>query len=331
VKVRREWLLLLGSLLVMAALFNHYLSHSSYFLEIVLIGSGGGLALFSLWRMGASGNGPREGLIIEFLSRYIRKDRLAVLLPVLGFVVIFAWSSWKIMISDQTDLRIEDFIVTLFGLSVVLYYFGPSEFTLQKDFIVLYLFFLTIVFAVIWKLYALITGESHSRITAYSEYYFITLPVVWLLRLFGIGADAELDLDEAGLSNTIAYEYEGVLIRLGVGSGCSGLYSAGLFFSAFLAFVIVRYERMDLRILAGLGLGLVVTWFGNIFRMAVTVLIGSAYGHPALVFVHSTFGIVIFVAFITVFWYLIVRWLDGSPAEPGLTAAHSEDDASSSG
>ncbi len=305
---------------MMAALFNHYLSHSSYFVEILLIASGTGLALFSLWKMSAESNGKREGLIIEFLSRFLPKDWWAVVLPVLGFIIVLAWSAWKIFVSGQADLRIEDFIVTLFGLSVVLYYFGPSEFTMQKDFVVLYLFFLTVIFAVIWKLYTIVTGESYYRITAYSEYYFITLPVVWLVRLFGVGADAELDLDGVGLSNTIAYEYEGVLIRLGVGSGCSGLYSAGLFFSAFLAFVIVRYERIDARILTALGLGLLVTWFGNIFRMAVTVLIGAAYGHPALTFVHSTFGIVIFVAFITVFWYFIVRWLDKSPAEPEQTA-----------
>jgi exosortase/archaeosortase family protein len=311
---------MLGSLMVMAALFNHYLSHSSYFLEIVLVSFGTGLAMFSLWRMSAEGNGKREGLIIEFLSRFVRKDRLAMLLPILGFGVILVWSGWKLFVSGQSDLRIEDFIVTLFGLSLVLYYFGPSEFTMQKDFVVLYLFFLTAIFAVIWRLYTVATGESYVRITAYSEYYFITLPVVWLVRLLGVDADAELSLEGIGLSNTIAYEYNDVLIRLGVGTGCSGLYSAGLFFSAFLAFVIVRYERIDRRILAALGLGLLVTWFGNIFRMAVTVLIGSVYGHPALVFVHSTFGIVIFVAFITVFWYIILRWLDKTPAEPEQTA-----------
>jgi len=315
--------------MVMAALFNHYLSHSSYFLEIVLISLGTGLSLFSLWRMSAEGNGKREGLIIEFLSRFIRKDHVAMLLPILGFGVILVWSAWKLFASGQSDLRIEDFIVTLFGLSLVLYYFGPSEFTMQKDFVVLYLFFLTVVFAVIWRLYTVATGESYVRITAYSEYYFITLPVVWLVRLFGVDADAELSSEGIGLSNTIAYEYNDVLIRLGVGTGCSGLYSAGLFFSAFLAFVIVRYERMDGRVLAALGLGLLVTWFGNIFRMAVTVLIGSVYGHPALVFVHSTFGIVIFVAFITVFWYVIVRWLDKTPAGPERTAQ--ADDAPSTG
>jgi exosortase/archaeosortase family protein len=328
-RIRREWLLLLGSLTVMAALFNHYLSHSSYFLEIVLISFGTGLAVFSLWKTSAEGNGGREGLIIELLSRFIPKEWVTALLPLLGFGLILAWSAYKLFVSGTADLRMEDFIVTLFGLSLVLYYFGPSEFTMQKDFVVLYLLFMTIVFAVIWKLYTVITGESYVRVTAYSEYYFITLPVVWLVRLFGVEADAELNLDGIGLSNIITYEYHGVMIRLGVGTGCSGLYSAGLFFSAFLAFVIVRYERIDRRILAALGLGLLVTWFGNIFRMAVTVLIGSAYGHPALAFVHSTFGIVIFVAFITVFWYLIVRWLDKTPAEPG-RAAQAED-ASSAG
>jgi len=320
VKVRNEWVLLSGSLLVMAALYNHYLGHSSYFMEIVLVVVGVSLALFSLTKMRASRSERRDGLLVDLLSRVLSRERISTLLPIVGFAIILIWSSWKIFVTGQSDLRMEDFIVTLFGLSLVLYYVGPSEYALQKDFVVFYLMFLTIVFAVIWKSYSLITGESYSRITAYSEYYFITIPVVALLRLFGLEVEAELDLGGIGLSNTIAYEYNDVLLRIGIGSGCSGLYSAGLFFSAFLAFVIVRYHRIDWRILTALGIGLAVTWFGNIFRMAITIWVGSMYGHPALAFVHSTLGILIFVAFITVFWYLIVRWLDKSPTEPTPTA-----------
>lgn len=316
-KLRREWLLLLGSLSVMAAMFNHYLGHSYYLLEIVLVSFGTLLAAISLWRTRTEGVAKRDGLIVDLLSRILPKEWATVMLPLVGFALILAWSSYKLFVLGKADLRMEDFIVTLFGLSLVLYYLGPSEYTMHKDFVVLYLMFLTIIFAVIWKLYTLITGESYYRVTAYSEYYFITLPVVWLVRLFGVGAEAELNFDGIGLSNIITYEYHGVMLKLGVGTGCSGLYSAGLFFSAFLAFVIVRYERIDARILSALCLGLLVTWFGNIFRMVVTVLIGSAYGHPALASFHSTFGIVIFVAFITAFWYFIVRWLDKTPAEPG--------------
>jgi hypothetical protein len=44
--------------------------------------------------------------------------------------------------------------------------------------------------------------------------------------------------------------------------------------------------------------------------MVFTVLVGSAYGGPALAVFHSYFGIIVFVVFVTVFWILIVRWLD---------------------
>jgi exosortase/archaeosortase family protein len=195
-------------------------------------------------------------------------------------------------------------------LSLVLYYSGPSRFAMQKDFVVLYLMFMTIVFAVIWELYTIVTGESYYRVTAYSEYYFITTPVVSIVNVFGIDASSHLDLNEHGISNLISYEYHGRTLLLGIGSGCSGLYSLGLFFSAFLAFVLVRYRTVDWRILTALGLGLFVTWVSNILRMVITIIIGSMYGHPALAFVHSYIGIIIFVVFVTIFWTAIVFWLD---------------------
>lgn len=310
-KVQREWLLLIGALLVMAALYNHYLGHSAYLVEIIFIAVGVFLALYSLGTHGTKAKETEEGLLVKLLSKVITKKQCAIILPLTGFVLILVWSVWKIFVKDEADLKMEDFMVTLFGLSLVLYYSGPSRFTMQKDFIVLYLLFLTLVFAVIWKLYTILTGDSYVRITAYSEYYFITGPVVFLVRLLGVPASSELDLSGHGLSNTIIYDYHGRTIYLGIGTGCSGLYSAGLFFSAFLAFVLVRYSRVDRYILGALGIGFIVTWASNIFRMVITILVGAAYGHPALVFVHSYLGILIFVAFITLFWYFILKWLDG--------------------
>lgn len=99
------------------------------------------------------------------------------------------------------------------------------------------------------------------------------------------------------------------------------MYSAGLFFSAFLAFVLVRYRRFDRRILVALGLGLLVTWVSNIIRMTITIIVGSMYGHPALAFVHAYIGIIIFVVCLTIFWTIIVRWLDRvENVEPQKTA-----------
>lgn len=310
VRLPREWPLLLGSLLIVGALYNHYMGHSAYSVEIVLIVVGAILALYSLMTIGSGTRESESGILVELLSRVMTKERSAILIPLAGFLLILLWSAWKLFVTGQADLRMEDFIVTLFGLSLVLYDVGPSKYVMQKDFAVLYLMFLTIVFAVIWKTYTILSGESYYGINAYSEHYFITIPTVFLVRLFGVGASSELDASSHGISNTIIYEYHGRTIYLGIGQGCSGLYSAGLFFSAFLAFVLVRYKKVDRYILAALGLGFVMTWFSNIFRMVITILVGSVYGHPALATFHSYFGIIVFIIFLTVFWTLIVRWLD---------------------
>ena len=110
------------------------------------------------------------------------------------------------------------------------------------------------------------------RITAYAEYYVVTSPVVAILKFFGFQVTAVLNLDGIGLSNIIEYVHDGRLLRVGIGVGCSGLYSAGLFFSAFLAFVLVRYERFDRYIAVALAIGFAVTWLANIIHSSATVL-----------------------------------------------------------
>jgi len=268
------------------------------------------LALYSLKTIGAKPQAAQEGLIVQLLTRVMSKEKCAQVLPLSGFLIILLWSGWKLFEKGETDLRMEDFIVTLFGLSLVLYYSGPSKFMMQKDFIVLYLMFMTIVFAVIWKLYVIISGESFNELTAHFEYFFITQPTVSILRFFGANVHGELDVSGHGFSNIITFPFEGRTVRLGLGSSCSGLYSAGLFFSAFMAFVLVRYRRVDRYIFGALLAGFVVTWFSNIIRMVITISVGSAMGYPALAFVHSYLGIIIFVVFVAVFWVLIVIWLD---------------------
>lgn len=309
-RIPKDWPLLLGCVLVAAALYNHYMGHSAYSVELVFIVSGIVLALYSLVYVRREAKEPGNGILVDLLSKVISRERSTVLIPLAGFLLVAIWSGWKLLVSGQADLRLEDFVVTLFGTSLVLYNAGPSKYAMQKDFVVLYLMFLTIVFAVIWKTYTIVSGDSFYRINAYSEYYFIVIPVVLLVRIFGADVSSELDASSHGISNYITFGYQGRHILLGIGEGCSGLYSAGLFFSAFLAFVLVRYRKVDRWILAALGLGFIVTWASNIIRMTITIMIGSAYGAPALAFFHSYIGIIVFVVFVTIFWMLIVRWLD---------------------
>jgi exosortase/archaeosortase family protein len=310
---------LLGALIVIGALYNHYLGHSVLLFEIIMLAIGSSLAIYSLRGLGAeTKESAGKGLLTAFLSRFLREKDLPVLVPAFGFTLLLAWSAWKILHNHDTGLTMVDFIVTLFCVSLMLYYSHTTKYQTQKDFAVLYLMFLTIVFAVIWKSYTLMTGDSYVRITAYSEFYFVTTPVVYLVNLLGLEAHAVLDLSGLGLSNIIEFEYDGRLIRLGIGIGCSGLYSAGLFFSAFLSFVLVRYRAVNRYSVTGLAVGLLVTWASNIIRMVVTILIGGTWGAPALATFHMYFGILLFIAVTVVFWLLIVRWLDKHIHTPDL-------------
>lgn len=309
-KLKGEWLLLLGAMLVAGALYNHYMGHSALLIEIVMVAVGSVLAIYSTRYLTLPAGEEGHGLLFDILVRYMSKEHARLVIPMAGFLLLLLWSAGKIMVFGTTDMRMEDFIVTLLGLSLVVYYSGPSAFTEVKDFVVLYLTFLAFVFVVIWRTYFFVTGTSAYEITSYSEFYMVTKPVAGLLSLLGFHVNAILELDGIGLSNIIEYVHDGGLHRLGIGVGCSGLYSAGLFFSAFLAFVLSRYRRFDRYIGLGLAIGFAVTWASNIIRMAITIMAGIAYGHQALIVVHSYIGILIFVACITVFWLLVVRWLD---------------------
>lgn len=308
--IAKEWFALLGSLTVISALYSHYLVHSVLLFEILLILTGALLMIFSLDGFSVGIRNSERGLITAFFMHFFTERRSAVIITLLGFLLIFIWSIWKIFFQESTNLKLEDFIVTSFGLSLVLYYSGPSKFQDIKDFIVLYLMLLTIIFVIIWRTYSLIQAESYGRIDVYSEYYLITLPVVSILQFFNLNVNAVLNLSGIGLSNIIEYKYHGHLLRVGIGNGCSGLYSAGLFFSAFLAFVLIRYRRINRRIILALIIGFIVTWASNIIRMIVTITIGIKFGPVALVTFHTYFGIILFISILTVFWWLILKWLD---------------------
>ncbi len=322
VKIQREWFLLIGSLFVAAALYGHYMGHSVLSVEIAMLAAGVGLALYSAKAIAHKKSEVSDGLVFRLVARLVKRENAALIISASGFVLVFAWSAWKILFVKESDLHLEDFIVTLFGIALILYNTTPTRLHSVQDFAVFYLFFLTVVFVVILTLYSVASGQSYTRITAYSEYYIVTAPVTGILNGIGFQVDSYLNFAGVGLSNIIVYEHDGSMLKLGIGTGCSGLYSAGLFFSAFLAFILVRYQKVDGPAAIALGIGFAVTWLSNIIRMVITIATGIAWGHPALAFVHSYIGILVFVAFITLFWLLIVRWLDktyerrAQPAEP---------------
>ena len=144
-RFNRDWYPLIGALLIIGALYNHYLGHSVLLFEIILVAIGIAFSTVNLLTNFKKNEKDKNyGFLIRLLSPILNEDQCSVLIPISGFVILLTWSVFKIFIIDENDLRMEDIIVSLLGLSIILYYSGPSRFYKEKDFITLYLIFLTL-------------------------------------------------------------------------------------------------------------------------------------------------------------------------------------------
>src|SRR5207244_10829697 len=65
-----------------------------------------------------------------------------------------------------------------------------------------------------------------------------------------------------------------VQVTLVITTACSGIYSFGIFASAFVAFVLAEERSMTKRIWVFLGLGLFMAYVANVLRMVAIVLVG---------------------------------------------------------
>ena len=129
----------------------------------------------------------------------------------------------------------------------------------------------------------------------------LVAPFAFILNLFGISANA------VGNLVTIMFR-DGSVHTLAISAYCAGLYSFSIFLAAFVAFVLV-FESLPRRVL-GLVLiaGLVVAYLGNLLRMVVIGIVGYFHGIEALHWTHENAGWIIFLAWSSVFWWLLLGY-----------------------
>src|SRR5213079_2024789 len=73
----------------------------------------------------------------------------------------------------------------------------------------------------------------------------------------------------------------GAEVTVVITTACSGIYSFGIFASAFAAFVVTEYERLTNRTWALLSMGLLTSYAANVLRMVIIVLAGYYADTPA--------------------------------------------------
>jgi archaeosortase C (PEF-CTERM variant) len=187
-----------------------------------------------------------------------------------------------------------DIILILTGGFLMSYTFIPEKFNIERDFILTFFVFLMIFMAIVPELFDLLAGSF--------EYYFLTLPLHHVVSWIGIN-------NWMIGYNEILFYYRGAPIPIQIARSCSGIYSFSIFTSAFIAFALVIYRKIDLKSTLFMGLGIFLAYIGNIVRMTIVVASGKYYGPRTMVWVHENVGYIIFLLWMTFFWILLYKFL----------------------
>lgn len=261
---------------------------------------------------------PKEKLRIEvkegnlataFLYYLTARDRLKPFFPLIGAVIVAADVLYNTLLSATPEFLTHDTIVLLFGLTLIAYRFIPKRFERERDFVLLFFLGLVIILVVPLIVVRVFVGNFDESVGIYSA-YFLVPELTGFLNLIGISAS--VDPNDPLLVHFIAQTQDTISVY--ISTACSGIYSFSIFASAFIAFILTEYNKVDRKVAILMLLGVLTAYFANILRMVVIVVVGyytytPQVGLQTMLVAHSNAGWIIFLVWIGLFWFLMYKFL----------------------
>jgi archaeosortase C (PEF-CTERM variant) len=246
--------------------------------------------------------------LAQFLiSTLTLNGRLNSLLPVFGAAIIIFVYAFNFMYREGFEIGVNDTLTILLGATLMLYSYVPEKFAKERDFVFLFFFFMVLVLVLPLFLYELLAGPIPENPRSPYIYWLLARPTADMLNFVGISSVAKTA--QAGVIIDYKSMQSGAWDSVGIGISCTGLYSVSIFISGFIAFILLEYQRFDLKVASLLTLGVFTSWLANIFRMTIIVVVGSYYGREALRWTHANVGIFIFMIWVGIFWGLMFKLL----------------------
>jgi archaeosortase C (PEF-CTERM variant) len=260
--------------------------------------------------------GDRPTTLAErLIDRLTLQGRLVPFFPVAGAVIVLLDVYWNLVLTGSREFLTYDWLTLMTGGFLIVYDYVPKDFRRERDFAFVFLLALALMLVVPVMLERAAEGNAASEvgISAYSE-YLLAKPVDGMMRLSGV--DTHID------GVTISFDtVSGTRISLLIATSCSGVYSFAIFTAAFLAFAASEFREWDRRLKWFLLLGIVAAYVANLLRMYIIVMVGHLWGSDALLWAHANAGWLIYMAWVSAFWWLLFRWFwggreRGAPGRP---------------
>ena len=248
-------------------------------------------------------------------SRLIRwatwQGRLIKIFPAFGVGILVSDLLYNMVLSATPAIQTEDTIVLLGAAALLVYGFVPDRLARERDFILVFFGALNAMLVVPLLAARIYYSDFERSVDLYS-WVALAPQTSAMLSLLGVSnsVHAVPGLTAPGL--TFRPQNISVSVTVVITTACSGIYSFGIFASAFVAFVLAENERISRRVLLLLALGFASSYVANVLRMVVIVLVGY-YTDTAetelqnMLVAHSYAGWLIFLGWIAIFWSVVFR------------------------
>lgn len=287
-------------------------SELQYF-AIPFLAGGAGLFAWAVWPRGPGAPTMQASLASKLLNRLAWRGKLIPFFPVIGIGIVVADLAYNATVSATPALLTEDTIVLLAAASLIAYGFVPPRFTRERDFVLVFFLALNAIL-VVPLLAARAFYQDFDRSVDLYSWTALAPPVSAVLSAIGVDNTVHAVAGSTAPGLTFVPENLGLQVTVVITTACSGIYSFGIFASAFAAFILTEYGRPTRRVWALLGLGFFTAYAANVLRMVVIVLVGY-YTDTAqtdlqnMLLAHSQAGGFIFLAWIALFWVVLLKLL----------------------
>jgi exosortase/archaeosortase family protein len=283
-------------------------------LALPLLAAGAAMFGWAIWPQGVGPAAPSAPSLATALIRRVTLDgQLVPFLPVFGIALFVGDLVYNALLSPTPALLTEDTIVLLAASSLVIYPFVPSRYSRERDFVFVFLLILNAVLVVPLLIARSVYQDFDRSVDVYS-WVALAPQTSFVLSLFGVQNSVHAVAGSTAPGLTFVPVNVGSPVTVVITTACSGIYSFGIFASAFVAFVLTEFRRPSLRVWSLLGLGFLASYVANVLRMAVIVLVGyytdtEATDLQNLLLAHSYAGWFIFLAWVALFWGILLKFL----------------------
>ena len=279
---------------------------------------GGAVFAWAVWPQTTAPAQSAPNLANRLLSWLTWDRRLMKLFPALGMGIVIADVAYNLRLSATPSLLTEDIIVLLAAFVLIAYGFVPTRFARERDFVLVFFIALNAILVAPLLIARAYYVDFERSVDLYS-WVALAPETGAVLSVLGVPNSVHAVSGVTAPGLTFTPRNLAVQATIVITTSCSGIYSFGIFASAFAAFVLTEYERPSHRMWALLGLGLLTSYAANVLRMVVVVLVGY-YTDTAqtdlqnMLIAHSYAGWLIFLGWIALFWSLAFKLV---PLESG--------------